>query len=163
VGDLWKLHSTKFRLIDAGETALVETNHDHSIDYAALSCVWGDVVQHAMNAEIYSDPSHPPFRNLSSIQLPRTIADALQVVRLLGLRYPWVDLVCIDQRNAEERSDVISRMTVIYHNASLTLVAAAGDCADAGLPGISTSLRRPEILEIRLGPGEPGVIRRNCS
>jgi hypothetical protein len=66
VGDLRKLHSTKFRLFDAVETALVEMNHDHGIDFAALPYFREDVDQHAMNAEICSDPSHP-FPGLSSV------------------------------------------------------------------------------------------------
>jgi hypothetical protein len=120
-------------------------NHDDDVDYAAISYVWGDVDQYSMNAGIYSDPSQPPLRSLSSVLLPRIITDAMQVVLLLELRYLWMDSVCIDQWNAEERNSVISRMNVIYHNASLTIIAAAGDSADAGLSGISTNLRRREI------------------
>jgi hypothetical protein len=56
-----------------------------------------------------------------------------------------VESIYINQTNTEEKNGIISQMAIIYRNATLTIVAASGGSADAGLPGISSCLRRPEI------------------
>lgn len=88
--------------------------------YVALSYVWG------------SDPE-------SSSQKPpeqcRTIRDAIQVVLNLGYKYLWVDQLCIDQSGAHKLQQ-IQQMNRIYQNAELTIVAAAGNNSDFGIPGV---------------------------
>jgi hypothetical protein len=70
-------------------------SHDDGVEYVALSYIWGNVDQCTINAETYSDRSNRRVRGLRSVQLPKTIADALQVVKFLGLRYLWMDSICI--------------------------------------------------------------------
>jgi hypothetical protein len=69
---------------------------------------------------------------------PKTIEDAVIVVKNLGYRYLWVDRYCIDQANAEEKHAQISIMDQVYSGAVATLVAVTGENADAGLPGVSS-------------------------
>ena len=51
--------------------------------YVALSYVWGGV--------------YPQDRALEVRTLPATIEDAITVTKRLGMRYLWVDALCIDQ------------------------------------------------------------------
>lgn len=51
---------------------------------------------------------------------------------------------CIDQTNASETQVQIKRMDRIYSEASLTIIAVAGDNPDYGLPGVGTTPRRPQ-------------------
>lgn len=62
--------------------------------------------------------------------------DAVEVTNKLGLQYLWVDRLCINQADDNEKAYLISKMTTIYEEAELTIVAAAGTGASHGLPGI---------------------------
>ncbi|MCJ1309316.1 hypothetical protein MMC25_002975 [Agyrium rufum] len=89
--------------------------------YVALSYVWG-----------------PPAGDW-----PKTILDAVAVTRQLGEKYLWVDRLCINQSDLEEKQFLISKMDAIYEGAEFTIVAAAGD-ARTGLPGVMNTPRRPQ-------------------
>jgi hypothetical protein len=102
--------------------------------WLALSYVWGANCQ---------TEGHAGYRAGSSISLdiPRTVADAISVTLQLGYRYLWVDEYCIDQNDENHRDDQIKRMDRIYHGADLTIVAAAGENKSHGLPGLGSTKR----------------------
>ena len=74
---------------------------------------------------------------------PRTVLDAVEVTKHLGEQYLWVDRLCIDQSNLQEKQFLISKMDAIYDGAEFTIVAAAGD-ASTGLPGVMMTPRIPQ-------------------
>ncbi|KAK3391154.1 hypothetical protein B0H63DRAFT_539796 [Podospora didyma] len=74
----------------------------------------------------------------------------MTVARGMGIPYLWVDRHCIDQTNAAEKHAVIGRVDSIYSRAIITIVAAAGDNANDGLPGVS-SVPRCDQMSITLG------------
>ena len=98
------------------DTPMVE-EQDWGITYAALSYVWGS-------------------STADREEWPNTILDSIAVTRELGLQYLWIDRLCINQSNREEKAYLISRVTTIYKEADLTIVAVAGSGASHGLPGI---------------------------
>jgi hypothetical protein len=49
-----------------------------------------------------------------------------------------VDALCIVQDDEQSKHIEMSRMDQIYRNAYLTIIAAAGKDANAGLPGVSS-------------------------
>jgi hypothetical protein len=119
------------KLIDCETYKLVPASPE--FQYVALSYVWGQV----------SAPQIPPGSSrIPACELPTSIADAIQVTISLGFRYLWVDQYCIDQEDAISKHEHISKMDMIYHDAELTIVAAAGDDQNYGLPGVNSRLRR---------------------
>ncbi|PVH71448.1 HET-domain-containing protein [Cadophora sp. DSE1049] len=106
-----------------------------SCRYVALSYVWGQ--SHLRHPD--RTGGYPSLRNA-----PKVITDSIEVVMLLGFRYLWVDRYCIDQSDLSGKHDQISRMDSIYASAQLTIIAAAGDDPDIGLPGVNGTLRRPQ-------------------
>ncbi|KAK7920134.1 hypothetical protein PG985_008156 [Apiospora marii] len=60
----------------------------------------------------------------------------------LGYDYLWVDQFCINQDNPAKKHEQIRSMGRIYGEAELTLVAACGDDANHGLPGVASHPRR---------------------
>uniref|UniRef100_L2FIJ3 Tol protein n=1 Tax=Colletotrichum fructicola (strain Nara gc5) TaxID=1213859 RepID=L2FIJ3_COLFN len=74
--------------------------------------------------------------------LPAVIRDAMKVCIDMGYTYLWIVKFCIDQHNPEEKQRQIRQMDSIYHNAELTIIAAAGSDPTYGLPGISHSRPR---------------------
>ncbi|KAH6716959.1 putative tol protein [Leptodontidium sp. MPI-SDFR-AT-0119] len=88
--------------------------------YAALSYCWGDPPHpFVTTADLIQDPSQRDWS-----QLPATIQDAIRVTRALGLRYLWVDSLCIIQDDESDMMNQIQLMGMIYKNATVTIAAA---------------------------------------
>ncbi|KAF7532425.1 hypothetical protein G7054_g7944 [Neopestalotiopsis clavispora] len=75
-------------------------------------------------------------RNKSEIpwnSLPNTFRDAIEVTRQLGVRYLWIDSLCIIQDDENDWKQESSKMVEVYQNAYLTIYATGGQNDDAGL------------------------------
>jgi hypothetical protein len=138
------------RLIDVLDIMLAEfsinTETATSLPrYVALSYVWGAVPTARLSSASLSLFARPGgMRRLLSM-LPRTILDAITAVQKLGLRYLWVDSLCLVQNDEEDLQLGIRVMDIIYQSAYLVLVAADGHDANAGLPGVTYGSRAPRI------------------
>ncbi|KAK8064971.1 hypothetical protein PG997_011718 [Apiospora hydei] len=117
-------------LIDCQERCTVPKDGPET--YVALSYVWGKTDR----------------RTQLPSRLPRTVEDAMQVTRMLGFRYLWVDAYCIDESTRQEQVD---QMDAIYGRAHLTLIAAAGEDAESGLPGVCSPYGEPCLVQEKLG------------
>jgi hypothetical protein len=112
--------------------------------YAALSYVWGDKKRPQSTQTLgttqvpdYSDLDLPPI-------LPRTIKDAMDVTRNLGIQYLWVDKYCINQGDELEKQKQIAVMGDIYADAEVTIISAYGEDDEAGLPGVNNLSRNTQ-------------------
>ncbi|ETS82497.1 hypothetical protein PFICI_04373 [Pestalotiopsis fici W106-1] len=108
---------------DSTEGIAVETSQ---VRYAALSYVWGRPPQ--------EDQESVSATKMPHATIPATIRDAMTVVRKLGIRYLWVDKYCIEESS---KHVMISQMGKIYKSALITIVAAAGENPNHGLPGVT--------------------------
>ena len=72
------------------------------------------------NVDVFEDA-------LPEDDIPQTILDAMWVARKTGLRYIWVDKLCVVQDDREELESHVQNTAYIFANAYLTLVAAGGD------------------------------------
>ncbi|SPO07205.1 uncharacterized protein DNG_09899 [Cephalotrichum gorgonifer] len=142
-----------FRLIDVENECLVQVTE--RCDYIALSYVWGAVPTVLWR---YNSSSKKPIlltikenvtrlgapRSLTTSQvaefedarIPTTVQDAMEFTRRIGMKYLWVDTLCIVQNDSEDKGRIIGSMDDIYSTATATLVGAAGVDADAGLSGV---------------------------
>ncbi|MCJ1282044.1 hypothetical protein MMC26_001367 [Xylographa opegraphella] len=85
--------------------------------------------------------------------LPATIIDSMDLVAMIGEKFLWVDSLCIVQDDTQEKHTQIANMDAVYGNAVLTINAAAGQDANAGLPGVHPSSRKVDqlVLEFQYG------------
>ena len=125
------------RLIDVQESRVISATLVEK--YVALSYVWGPGMKPTLIRETFSQCSSPG--GLKDMIIPRAISDAMQLVEYIGRRYLWVDSVCIVQNDDNDKKQQLTIMDSIYTNAELLIVAAAGDGANAGLPGIGDTPR----------------------
>lgn len=110
--------------------------------FAALSYVWGRSRDGGHDEDDDEEPFQSDLRK-GRRPLPRTVHDAMHVVRELGLQFLWVDQYCIDDNDAAGRKHhTISNMDAVYRRAALTIVAASGTHSDHGLPGSRRIHRR---------------------
>ena len=118
--------------------------------YIALSYCWGLSPGITTTADTLS--AHQSRIPLD--QLPRTMKDAVLLTRRLGVRYLWIDALCIIQRRLnlardeeaiEDWQREASRMASVYSGAWITIAAAeARDKADGIL------LPRPEEIRCEI-------------
>lgn len=135
-------------LIDCHDEKVIQT--EPSAKYVCLSYIWGkrgpdvseDLIGKAAHQQI-------PF---SFDKAPRTIQDAVRVVRGIGRRYLWVDRYCINQGLHIEKTQMIQNMDQIYENAEATIVALHGDDDTAGLPGVS-NVHRTQQPQVKIRDG----------
>jgi hypothetical protein len=79
------------------------------------------------------------LQEISLRDLSITIRDAIDVVRRLDKKYIWVDALYIVQDDPQDQDTQIPLMTTIYQRAILTIYAAYGEDANAGLPGVNNN------------------------
>ncbi|KAK4960568.1 hypothetical protein LTR10_003464 [Elasticomyces elasticus] len=117
--------------------------------YFALSYVWGKVEQFSTrtsNLEALMNPG-----SLSSQPITQTVADTMILLKNMGERYLWVDVLSVIQDDDEVKQAEINRMASIYSNAVATIVALSGETANSGLPGVGKSIRHAESILIAPG------------
>jgi hypothetical protein len=98
--------------------------------YGALSYCWGaEQPQQTISKNFQKQKA-----GIAVLSLPRTIQDAITVSRALGLKYLWVDSLCIIQDSAVHKQRELRIMGTIYHNAYVVISAAsAATCNDGFL------------------------------
>ncbi|TXB99764.1 hypothetical protein FocTR4_00014539 [Fusarium oxysporum f. sp. cubense] len=144
-------YSMPTRLIDVGSVAqstarLVETKdlseENKKRPYVILSYCWGSG----------NDPARTTSRNLrgrhNTIEcgtLPKSIQDAIRIIRLMKIQYLWVDAVCIIQYvktlNAQQEDDVAMadweresmRMASYYSNSVCCIAASNAKDSSEGI------------------------------
>lgn len=120
--------------------------------YAALSYVWGETNGVLLTRDNYATLAKPGAL-LDVLSLPATIRDAIVVTSWLGIRYLWVDALCIKQDHHSHRMSQIGQMASVYTSAVVTLVAASGVHADAGLSRVSVDTRKERASIINVSGG----------
>ncbi|KAH9221870.1 heterokaryon incompatibility protein-domain-containing protein, partial [Leptodontidium sp. 2 PMI_412] len=129
---------SSFRVINCTTQSVI--NAPQNCQFVALSYVWG-------RSDLSNQDRKSGAPSLHAA--PKVIADSIEVTRLLGFQYLWVDRYCINQSDTYEKHDQICRMDAIYASAQLTIIAA-GDDPDMGLPGVNGTLRNPQpIYQVR--------------
>ncbi|KAI9734776.1 MAG: hypothetical protein M1818_006763 [Claussenomyces sp. TS43310] len=108
-------------------------------DYVALSYVWGKGERYTTTLENILVHRRPSGLEKVIDKLPRVIQDAIALVRRLGLRYIWIDSLCIVQDSSRSWKLNANVMNLIYGNALLTICAADGEDANTGLKAMQAS------------------------
>lgn len=113
----------------AGDLALLESKGRRG-DYCALSYCWGPP-----DSQTFLTTRETLQQRLQGIKfndLPKTFQDAVQITRGLGMRYLWVDGLCIIQGDKDDWESESERMGAVYENASLVIAASGSASAKEG-------------------------------
>lgn len=93
--------------------------------YATLSHCWGShrpMITTRNNLSVFS-------HRIPAGLLPRTFREALDIVRELGIRYIWIDSLCIIQDDLDDWTREAARMQDVYAGSSVTI--SASDARDS--------------------------------
>jgi hypothetical protein len=90
-----------------------------------------------------------PGALLEFVWLPRTLRDAILLAKRLNIRFLWIDALCLLQNSSDDLEKGVNVMDQVYERAWITIVAANGHDANAGLPGVQPG-ERPRRSLVRL-------------
>ena len=132
------------RLIDLGDRQLpfdnvrvIETKGVR-MSYSCLSYCWGgDSLNHCKllrsNLQQFQEA-------ISTDGIPKTVRDAMWISKAIGVRYIWVDALCIIQDDALDWRAQAPWMGQFYENAVVTIAASSSEHANMGM-------LRPRVAE----------------
>ena len=110
--------------------------------YVALSHCWG-TARHLVT-ERNSIESHK--KGISLQDLPKTFQDAVILTKEIGLRYVWIDSLCIIQDDIKDWINEAAKMADVYQNAYCT-IAATGSQGDQ--EGIFIQRSKQDVCPLR--------------
>lgn len=126
----------------SGSARLLESNGKRG-HYTALSYCWGSAQK---SDRPYLTTTKTLEKHLSEIPLdilPKTLRDAVLLTRAVGIRYLWIDSLCIIQDSNDDWEKEAATMGTVYARARLVIAATIGRDADAGLFPFQTKIYRP--------------------
>ena len=95
--------------------------------YITVSYCWGS------QSTILTHKNFAQFqKELDPSLMSKTVQDALEITKSLGIPYLWLDAMCILQDSSQDKALEISRMAPIYQSRYITIVAASAKNVDAG-------------------------------
>ncbi|KAJ4387278.1 hypothetical protein N0V93_007867 [Gnomoniopsis smithogilvyi] len=147
------------RVIDVGRDGtnsirlLDNTIEDSGITgrYIALSHCWGKAGDkgHFCTSKLNIEERKA---HISYEELPASFQDAVRVTRSLGVRYLWIDSLCIIQGDDEDWATEAGRMEDVFSGAYCTIAASSAASSSVGFLG----KRRPrDVIKLPMSGGTP--------
>ncbi|KAL5093349.1 hypothetical protein Trisim1_011154 [Trichoderma cf. simile WF8] len=136
------------RILDVGplnheSVSLLETNGQRG-EFCALSYCWGP--EGMQNLITTRDNIKDHLKGIQFRSLPKTFQDAVVVTRQLGIRYLWIDSLCVIQGDKSDWMKESAKMSAVYQNAHLVIAASGAANPKEGC--FSTKRRCPTIVEV---------------
>lgn len=119
--------------------------------FAVLSYTWGGDIKMKTTRKLLKQ-----YTSALPSPLPKTYRDAIFSTKRAGIRYLWVDALCIIQDDADDKGEKIHQMDLIYALAKFTLVTATGSNAESGL-----GLENRQLIPTLILPSGLRLAQRN--
>ena len=107
--------------------------------YACLSYSWGksgNIMTKRENIDTFR-------QGIDTGCLPKTIDDAIRIARSLGMRYLWIDALCIIQDDRSDFMNQIPMMSSIYRGADVVISAQGAASVHEGCLAIQSAKNAP--------------------
>jgi heterokaryon incompatibility protein (HET) len=151
---------TALRVVDVQSWSVIMA--PEHLEFAALSYMWGG--PHFVAT--LRDLQHLPWKLPQPPVLGQTLADAMWLCAELGVRYIWIDALCIAQipEQNEDKNFHLNQMDRIYRSAIITICAASSPSASSGISELSQRKVQQQIFNFKgnsyacLGPEVPNEI-----
>ncbi|KAH7068524.1 heterokaryon incompatibility protein-domain-containing protein [Paraphoma chrysanthemicola] len=109
---------------DPSKSPIKRTAHD----YMTLSHCWGT----SPMVRLLRDNEMVFRQSIAFEQLPKSFRHAIEVTKLLGLRYLWIDSLCIIQDSPEDWRKEAVTMADVYRNAYCNIAATSAADSSVG-------------------------------
>ena len=124
------------RLLDLGnrgKPSLIRLTETRTLGndnrYIALSHCWGGRISFVLK----NDNADDLKQGVHVSELPLNFQQAISVAHFLGIRYLWIDSLCIIQDSKSDWEQEAGRMKSVYKNAFLVIAATGAEDSNAGL------------------------------
>ncbi|KAH8627219.1 hypothetical protein IG631_16987 [Alternaria alternata] len=140
-------------------TRLIDVGHDESVPsrlvfsskvrqseqtkYAALSYCWGDKKDAESQFKTEKASLEDRCTSLPNELMTPTTKDAIAITRAIGLRYVWIDALCIIQDDEDDWLHESSRMNLVYRHAFVTLCTLNSDSCHEGFLNRAPTVKVP--------------------
>lgn len=136
---------------------LYVSNKDERAIYAALSHCWGASQHLTTENKIVGRRVQDLQEGICFGTLPLTYRHAVMVARQLGIRFLWIDSLCIVQDDADDWAREGAVMGRIYQQSYITIAATAGTDGTAGLFWKNKSAAVGDRIKATVCPRRPGA------
>ncbi|KAI3539416.1 hypothetical protein CSPX01_08862 [Colletotrichum filicis] len=151
--DIGSRGETTWRLVVTSENSKLK-RYQPRPQYMTLSYRWGTEPQKLVLSSHNLDLLG---RGSPIVQLPQTFQDLVVVAHHLGIRYVWIDCLCIIQDSRNDWEKEALTMREVYTNAACNVAASASSSPAGGLfRSRVTKDIRPGIVKSNLAFQEPG-------
>jgi len=123
------------RVIDVGSDVSPPKLHianGQVAKYIALSHCWGDALKSSQTIKTTHNTFAQWQTEIPWALLSKTFQDAITITRRLGLRYLWIDSLCIIQGDADDWISESVKMASVYAKALVVIAATGAKDGDAG-------------------------------
>lgn len=127
--------------------------------YTTLSYCWGSHIPGCITTveTLAQNKTRIPWDNL-----PLMFQDAAAFTLSLGVKYLWIDSICIIQGDEEDWQREAGKMYAVYKNSYLTLAALVGHDSTCGLRNMSVKQNSVLLAELRIAETKyPLYMRRS--
>lgn len=139
--------------IDTGvQPRLIITQEDESFNYrtpkyTALSYCWGEPLESEAHLKLTNATLEDFLSGIPLENIPLTLKDAMVATQMLGLRYIWIDALCIiqDEPGSTDWHKESVLMEEIYSNSYLTFATIASQSSFDGFRAPRRELRSARI------------------
>ncbi|KAI1350966.1 hypothetical protein F5Y01DRAFT_315249 [Xylaria sp. FL0043] len=121
--DVGLIHNPGLRLIEPSKSWMEE--------YIALSHCWGKTPEHLSLVTKKSNVTRLKD-GFNVDELPKTFQEAVRTAQALGIRYLWIDSLCIIQDDKEDWETEAKKMGDVYSFAYLTVAASSATSSLGG-------------------------------
>ncbi|KAF4470972.1 hypothetical protein FALBO_2113 [Fusarium albosuccineum] len=109
-------------IVDSKTVRVIESGITNpSGPYAAFSHCWG----RAKTLKLLEENKGTLETSIEITELPQSYKEALDVASRFGIKYIWIDSLCIIQNNVDDWRAEAATMKDVYNNALLTIAASA--------------------------------------
>ena len=129
-------HPPPSRLIDVGSQGqervhlrMIGNTWNFTDEYITLSHRWGSV--HRLTLQ--NDTIDELIAGIALERLPRSFSDAISITRRLGVRYLWINSLCIFQDSVDDWMQEGANMGNIYRFGFLNIAATSATDSNGGL------------------------------
>jgi hypothetical protein len=154
------------RLLDIGTktsdpSRVVTMQPEQAVKYVALSYCWGTTQFIKLDSATMETLRHGVNRH----DFPKTWQDAIDITFELGLRYVWIDALCILQDSPDDWASESSKMGQIYQKAFIVISADKAVESNAGFLDGMFDVPPPSRtvdLPLELRPDQPDLTLTVC-
>ncbi|KAF2730208.1 HET-domain-containing protein [Polyplosphaeria fusca] len=126
------------RLVDS-------SNRGHACKYATLSYCWGPQTEAKQQLKLTHETRERFYHEIPLQTMTPVLHDTVAVCRALGIRYIWIDALCILQGDKTDWEEQSSHMHMIFQHSYVTICTPASSSCMQGFLHRTSENCRPSI------------------